>query len=95
MNISNSLIRFLNSIWSIHSKHIFIQNLLYLVIICLYIATSQSGGEGQGDTFKYYGINRQTEIIVRTKRPLGIETTHPILILFIQIRIKLQLLCRE
>ena len=41
-----------------------------------YVTTSQSGGEGKGDTYTDIGTDIHTHIIGQTERPTGIETTH-------------------
>ena len=43
-----------------------------------YVNTSQSGGEGKGDTHVDIGTYRYTNPIGQTDRLTGIETTHPI-----------------
>ena len=47
-----------------------------------YITTSQSGGEGKGNTQTDVSIDRQKNLIVQTRTPTGIETTHPIGLVF-------------
>ena len=54
----------------------------------LYITTSQSRGEGQGDTQTDSGTDRLIYQIVHAGRPTGIDTTHPIILGFIPIRIQ-------
>ena len=53
-----------------------------------YVTTSQSGGEDRGDTQADVGTDRQTNIIGKTVRTIGIETTHIIRLGFSQRRIQ-------
>ena len=58
----------------------------------LYVATSQSGGEGEGDTQTDIETYRQMNLIGQADRPMGIETTHPIIFGFSWIRIQSEFL---
>ena len=53
-----------------------------------YVTNSQNGGEGQGDTQTDDRTYRQKNIIGKTDRPAGIETTHLIGLGFSRRRIK-------
>ena len=55
-----------------------------------YVTTSQSGGEGQGNTHTDAGTDVQTKLIRHTERPTETETTYPIGLIFIRIRIQLE-----
>ena len=46
--------------------------------MCLYITTSQSGGEGQGSTRKDDSTDKNMKLIGQTGIHSVIETTHPI-----------------
>ena len=47
-----------------------------------HVTTSQSGGEGQGNTQIDVGIVKQTNLIGYTSIPMVIDTTHPIILGF-------------
>ena len=47
-----------------------------MMMYAFYVTTSQSGGEGQGDTQAEVGTDRKTNLIGQTGRTMGIETTH-------------------
>ena len=53
-----------------------------------YVTTSQIGGEGQGDTQTDAGTDIQTNIIGQSYRPMVIDTTHIIGLVFIRRRIQ-------
>ena len=44
----------------------------------LYVTTSKSRGEGQGNTHTEFGTDIQTELTGQTGRPTGIDTTHTV-----------------
>ena len=48
----------------------------------LYVTTFQRAGEGQGNTRRDVGRYRQTSLIGQAVRPLRIETTHSIGLVF-------------
>ena len=63
-----------------------------MMMYAFYVTTSQSGGEGQGDTQIDVGTDRQMKLIGQTGRPTGIETTHPIGLVFSRRRIQSEFL---
>ena len=54
----------------------------------IYVTTSQSRVEGQGNTYTDVGTYIQTDIIGQTGRPTVIETTHLIGMVFSQRKIQ-------
>ena len=60
--------------------------------LCLYVSTYKIGIEGQGNTGTDYRTYIHMDIIGQAGRPLGIDTTHPIISVFIWIRIESEFL---
>ena len=55
----------------------------------LYVTTSQSGDAGKGNIRTYYETYIHTRLIRNKDRPSGIETPHPIILVFSMIRTQL------